>query len=742
VRHWIRVGLAGLAAAAIAGASSGAALGALPDGRVYEQVSPPNKNGNVVNNPFDEQELTGSFGLAAESGNSVVFVGTGAMGNAFDGLIGEFVARRSATGWSTSSAVPRLLEPLNIIATEGPNVVVPSLDFSSFLFGSFGLYVSTEPFHESSSSNIFLSRDPAVEPTWIAQPTIADPVPLPGHNNQIHDYLIAGATPDLSTVYFTYSGTLIPEDTSRAPYVGNGQNEGGDPWGFYEWSAGQLRAAGTLPDGSLSPRGAVPAAIAADSPTERGSADGQAQVLDNQVSADGERAFFVSPDPILASPAEPPELYMRETLPTGGDRSVLVSRSELPSHAGEPAATGPGRMASTPSSGGSAASTYVFASTDGSRAFFQSTDALTESAKQAEAAKETPEGAPKLYEFDVGRDTVTYLPHVSGSIAAVAPNGSSFIFENRSSSPWKLELWRSGAAGGKTSQIRELPNPPDVGAPFQGAIDISGARASADGSTYAFRTNSPLPGPFNNAGGFAQVYRYSLASGSLDCVSCPPQGVAPTGDAHVSYDNAAEGRSNGFGSEPMSTLDTRVISADGSRVFFDTPDPLVNQDTNGVRDVYEWEGEHQYLISSGRSAENSYVLDSSASGDDVFFTTDFGLSSGDVDNAYDVYDARVPRPGDSPPSGPAECGDCRGSVADAPAPATPASATFEGSGNLAQPPAPSKPPLSTAAKRARQLKAALLACSHRPRNRRRHCRMLAKRRFGSKAAHAHARPRS
>jgi hypothetical protein len=177
-------------------------------------------------------------------------------------------------------------------------------------------------------------------------------------------------------------------------------------------------------------------------------------------------------------------------------------------------------------------------------------------------------------------------------------------------------------------------------------------------------------------------------------------------------------------------------------VFFDTPDPLVPQDKNSARDVYEWEDGHQYLLSSGRSADNSYILDSSASGDDVFFTTDFGFSAGDVDNAYDVYDARVPRRGDSPPAGPAECGEkCSTVVPLGLDPPVPASATFEGAGNLSPPPTVAAKPLSAAAKRALELKAALRVCSHRPRGRRAHCRALARRRFGPKVARRPGRRR-
>ena len=150
-------------------------------------------------------------------------------------------------------------------------------------------------------------------------------------------------------------------------------------------------------------------------------------------------------------------------------------------------------------------------------------------------------------------------------------------------------------------------------------------------------------------------------------------------------------------------VDERGVSSDGERIFFDTADPLVPQDVNtGTsrerpdpgsstyfepqgRDVYEWENGTIYLISSGKSPEDSYFLDSSANGNDVFFATSEGVVPGDTDGAYDVYDARVPHPGDSLP--PAAV-PCEGSVCQGPpnVPALltpPASATFSGLGNAA-----------------------------------------------------------
>jgi hypothetical protein len=629
--------------------------GGLPDGRVYEQVSPANKNGNVVETAPD----TAYFGLAAEDGNAAVFIGTGAMGNATSSTVGDFVSRRSPSGWTTSSAIPPALG--EVIFTSRPALtLVPSHDFSRFFFGSGAPYVSAQPPTLASAVNLFVSDNPAVEPAWVGQPTAQPPdftpVPALGETHGNHSYLIAGGTPDLDTVYFTYSGTLIPQDASRAPHGG---------WGFYEWSHGTLREAGVLPNETLSPFGAVPAATAGLSSFDRdqGPPFDQAESLNNEVSVDGSRAFFVSPDPVAGlsecSAATPggctPELYVRETASGGAPMSVLVSGSKLTGHEGEMAPHG---------------ATFSYASPDGSHVFFTSTDRLTEAAPENTATKE--------YDFDVDAGSLTYLPGVTGSVIVTSRDGARAIVENGATNPASLDLWTRGAGGGQITPIVSMP----------GSSAIDSARASATGSAFVFRTAASLSG-FNN--GFEQVYRYDTEKGTLDCVSCPPVGVSPTGDARVSYDDAGTRPGgafpNGDNANPMSTLDTRVISADGSRVFFDTPDSLVSQDTNGVRDVYEWENGKVSLISSGKGTEGSYVLDSSASGDDVFFTTAFGLVAGDRDNGYDVYDARVPRLGDSPPT-PVPCqGDvCQGPPSVPSLLGMPASATFSGAGNLA--PAP------------------------------------------------------
>jgi hypothetical protein len=123
-------------------------------------------------------------------------------------------------------------------------------------------------------------------------------------------------------------------------------------------------------------------------------------------------------------------------------------------------------------------------------------------------------------------------------------------------------------------------------------------------------------------------------------------------------------------------------------VFFNTDASLVPQDTNGVMDVYEWyEGEIS-LIGSGQDSLPSFFLGASPNGANVFFGTHSRLVPSDTGGEGNVYDARVctvSEPCIQP--APAREGLCEGDAcshpAAAPSDATPASATFAGSGDLA-----------------------------------------------------------
>lgn len=695
----------------------------LPNGRIYEQVSPANKSGNSAGKgPL----VSRYYSVAATDGNAVLFGASGGVGNAVTGATNNFyVARRSGSGWDTTAAMPRWVGTTRGALFETPRWLDPAADLTRLVFVAQEAYAPPPDAHDSS--NIFIAdQDLSVAPLWAGRPAIEHP------SGEFRTLIPVGGSSDRRTLYFAYAGTLLPEDEQRAPQT---SLNGSGAWGFYEYSGSVLTEAGVLPNGSLSPFGAVPAAIA---PVGQGERVANPDQLDNQISVDGSRAFFVSPDPNVstASPFEqvgpceqhpcttdPPELYVRETAPDGARRTVLVSQSRLAGHVGDAAPHGPTALPSTAASRFTGeAYSFVFASPDGSRAYFASVDQLTNDAPK--------DSSPKTYEFNLATKELTFLPGVVGSIVTSTDDGSSLLFENTSASTPELARWSSGPDGGTITKIADLPGAPTCAArapvEVSNVVCIGPARVSADGSVTVFETNAPIAG-FNDSGGFDQVFRYDAASDELNCVSCPPTGVAPSGDAVISGIDE-QGNESESGAT-AGVVDSRGISLDGGQVFFDTPDPLIVRDRNDARDVYEWDSGTRYLVSSGTSTQDSIFLDNSASGSDVFFATASGLVQGDTDGAYDVYDARIPHAGDNvdPTAVPCEGDVCQGPPSVPHLFDAPASAAVSEPVSLA--PVVSKPsvaPLTTAQKRA----AALRACrAKRTKHKRRICEAQARKRY-------------
>jgi hypothetical protein len=556
-------------------------------------------------------------------------------------------------------------------------------------YSAYGANVPAAP--ALGSANFYLlGSNPLEEPTWLLRDgTNSSP------EEQTENELV-GMSPNASVVYIAYEGRLLPQDASRTG------------WGLYEYRKGTLSEAGVLPDGSVPASGAMPVASANAVHEKYRAGENNPASQDNQVSEDGMRVFFVSSG----------ELYVHEIEPDGSGLSVLVSASQLPGHVGEDAPDGvalfenPTKNAEDNGTVKSAP-TYAYSSPDGSHVFFQSADRLT---SQAPGGSEL-----KVYDFDVDTASLEYLSGVTlGGIVTAAKDGSSFVFVNGGSSPPELDLWSAGPGGGSVSQIAQLPDGGFVG---------PGRLVDGD-SVLVFQALAPITG-FNNAGG-EQIYRYDLKTNELGCISCPPAGVHPSGNAYLS---AIDQYGNRFGlsiRERMVVNDARGVSSDGQRIFFASPDPLVGRDTNGDFDTYEWENGTVFLISSGTSSDYSLFLDNSASGGDVFFATSDELAQGDNDAGFDVYDARIPRPGDNPPPSAVPCtGDvCQGPPSVAELLGAPPSATFNGAGNIDERPANKGKSTPKALSRARKLANALSACrKHKPKHARLVCERQARRRY-------------
>jgi hypothetical protein len=141
---------------------------------------------------------------------------------------------------------------------------------------------------------------------------------------------------------------------------------------------------------------------------------------------------------------------------------------------------------------------------------------------------------------------------------------------------------------------------------------------------------------------------------------------------------------------------------DNGRTYFNSFNPLVNGDSNGTWDAYQYEpfgagdcgpsaGSRVVettetgcvsLISSGSDSQPSVFMDSSLSGDDAFFATFGRLSPLDTDSAPDIYDARVngiQAVAEQHPECSGEACQQRGLPPDESAPN---SSTFNGAGNV------------------------------------------------------------
>jgi hypothetical protein len=193
----------------------------------------------------------------------------------------------------------------------------------------------------------------------------------------------------------------------------------------------------------------------------------------------------------------------------------------------------------------------------------------------------------------------------------------------------------------------------------RGELGLIPARSTPDGSAFLFKSRAALTD--YDPAGKAEIYRY--APGELTCLSCNPTGAAPTSDATLQ----SEFRNGVLFLSQLSWPEN--LSADGRRAFFETEEGLVAADSDGLRDVYEWEDQGVgscarpdgcvYLISSPQSRREEFLWAASPSGEDVFFLSSDLLVGSDADEALSIYDARVDGGFAEPVEGECEGEGCR-----------------------------------------------------------------------------------
>ena len=251
-----------------------------------------------------------------------------------------------------------------------------------------------------------------------------------------------------------------------------------------------------------------------------------------------------------------------------------------------------------------------------------------------------------------------------------------------------LYVWHRDAAHpvGETRFVARL-DPAEGG--VNGGLGLWGpdangrlAQATDDGRYLVFVTYASLidQGPQADTDSARDVYRYDAETGALTRLSTDADGA---GGNEPGQDGTftAIAYNPQFLSRPSPRA---AMSDDGGSVVFTTNEGLAPNDTNGTIDVYLWREGRMSLISSGKpSDDDTFPAPTSdalgvgplvqplisPSGRDVFFMTTARLVSSDVDTVPDIYDARVDG-GFNLSTPPACAGDACQSPPSAPPPAS------------------------------------------------------------------------
>jgi hypothetical protein len=636
----------------------------LPDCRAYEMVSPLDKNDHAVYSSTPDVV----YGQAAAAGGSVTYIANGAFPGSASGTNSPsvYLAVRGEGGWSSLSLLPPQAYSYGAVIA-APEFPAFSSDLSRAVLGdatdSPPLVVGEqETGGVSKTSNLFL-RDDATGAYSLIN------VAAPGLAPNAYQPTFDGASADFATVIFNAPAALTPE----AP----GGSAGGVE-NLYEWSGGVVGLVSQIPPvGAPSCGPAGPACIPAPNGGRFGGENAFADYLVNNgshvrvISSDGSRVFFTANGS--------GNLYVREN----GDTTVQVDAPQ----------GGPG-----PGGGGQ----WATAAGDGSKVFFydDASAGLTNDTR--------PGSGANLYSYDTGTGALTDLtpgpePGVQGVVNEASQDGSYLYFVANGVLTSVPNSLGQTASPGDCTEGRQANQSCNLYLSHDGAISfihtVSGLAAefaytrasqlgwhtasevTPDGRHLVFFAEDGTGGG-GGRGTFAKLFEYSAGSGQVsELCEC----------------NGSDFRENSNGSlalpQTSNTFQyTRALSDDGARVFFESYQPLLNGDTNGQPDVYEFEQGGAggcsvasgclYLISSGTSAQGSWFVDASADGSEVFFTTNQQLVTADTDAAYDLYDARVEGGFPAPPKPPECLGDGCLNVPPAPIDATPASLTFSGAGNL------------------------------------------------------------
>jgi hypothetical protein len=714
----------------------------LPDGRGFERVSPvENDDANVyvpLGLPENQVEHQGEINTelpfqVATDGEAVAYLGdptVGGTGERGDSKGNEYLARRSSQGgWTQTNINPPVYSAfyqafspdltLGILQSGSPEEPeAPTLSPQAPGEGYANLYTSSlegesyQPFFTTKASNRNSEEFDTAE------------VPTTSFSGG-SPFAYAGASSNYERLLFEANGAF--EETGAAKGSVEENN-------LYESVNSHLSLVNILPNGSTEADatfGAKAFSKFAFNPPD----------FSSVISEDGSRVFWTD---LAAGPYEN-HIFVREN----------PSQPESPLENG--ACTVPADACTVPVSEGPAR--YWTASADGRYAFYTEGEG-----EESELYRFDIEGGPAgtrealtgpkagvegvLGEGD--SETGQYIIYfVAKGVLASNKNSDGaeaepsidnlYVLREGGSPVFVAPLSEEDGTEAIRPVYRRIKNTGD----WQPGLGHRTAEVTPGGGSLVFMSNDQkVEGHYEEVAGsgvsLEEVYVYDAETRALSCASCGGEhGVAP-----VETQESGKGLGAFIPVSNALTFQPTLISEDGSRVFFDSDEPLVPADTNGEQDVYEWErygsGSCQesdgcvYLLSGGVSESSSWLIGTDEKGNNVFIVSREQLVSGPSNGTYDLYDARV---GATPVATTACMGTgCQGVPSPPPTFATPPSLTFNGVGNFpAQAPVvPAVKPKAKPLTRAQKLAKALKACGQdKSRKKRAVCEARAHKRYGA-----------
>jgi hypothetical protein len=565
----------------------------LPDGRAYEMVSPPNKQGGSI------QPITKAGGAiqASEDGNSLAYVANGPVREDVEGNRApesqQILATRGPKEWASQDIVPPHEHPTGIrVGQSFDEYLLFSGDLSVGLVQQFSFALT--PFAEPPLSppmadaerkpcpgstserpcqekTMYLRNNPPIAPaSETAEEAIyneakqngetlakehGEAVAGPGYIPLVNAANVApgakfGGTPinqtsvtpalefldatrDLSHVVFFGNAALAPQPPSGA--------------GLYEWAEGKLQLVSVLPNGEPAPGANVGLGFSFGSLGQN--AQGRGTNFRHAISEDGSRIVWTTSETGSLG-----HLYVRDT---ATKQTLQLDSVE----AGLP----------KPEKG---EAFFQIASADGSRIFFSDAQRLT-------AVSTAGPTKPDLYECEVGEVagklgckgglvdlTVDHNAGESATVQGVvlgASEDGSYVYFVATGA-----LAGSAQAGGNNLYVTHYDgtkwtpsfiarlsseDSPD----WSSRLNVNEqqvsrvlinqtARVSPNGSYLAFMSNRSLTG-YNNidvneeTGKHAdeEVFLYSAGAQTVTCASCNPSGARPRGVFDTEFAGEGEG---------------------------------------------------------------------------------------------------------------------------------------------------------------------------------------------------------